>query len=119
MRSDLIDLDELLGDDKKVKVGGTIYTLPPDLPVELYFKINRFAGTDATDVEMIETLYAEVLQLFRYKNPDLNEIPLSLSQLVSAIGRIYGSGEVEDAPPPPARGSRSTSKKTAASKPRR
>ena len=90
MSTQIVDLDALLGDDKRVKLGGKTYTLPADLPVELYLKINRAAKEGMDDALMVETLYDEVLDLFRYKAPDLDALPLSMNQLVGAIGAIYG-----------------------------
>lgn len=103
MPTTIIDLDEFLGADKQVKLHGQRYVLPPDLPAELYLKINKFAQSGASEVEMVEALYEEVLNLFRYKQPDLKSLPISLSQLVVAIGRIYGDGEPEEKPARPPR----------------
>lgn len=94
--STIIDLDDILGEDKLVKLQGETYRLPPDLPVELYLKIQRLASQDASETEMIEALYEDVLTLFRHKKPDLKELPLSLAQLVTAIPTIYGGGADED-----------------------
>lgn len=116
MATKIIDLDEFLGADKQVRLGGKLYVLPPDLPAELYLKINKFAQTDASELEMVEALYDEVLGLFRYKDPKLGTLPISLSQLVVAVGRIYGDAAEGDATPPPARrtrGGAASSKTTA------
>ena len=54
------------------------------------------------ELDLVEEMYDEVLDLFRYKQPTLKELPLSLAQVVLAIGHIYGGGVSEgDAGPPP------------------
>lgn len=119
MATTIIDLDDILGADKQVRLKGKVYRLPPDLPVELYLKIQRAAGQDVTETEIFETLYENILELFRYKQPGLKELPLSLAQLVTAIPTIYGGDEAADgdaAPPPRTRGGRSS--KSAATKSR-
>lgn len=97
----IIDLDEVVGDDKRVRLGGKVYVLPPDLPVSLFLWINKVNQDGSTEVEMVERLYDEIVALFRYKDPKLKELPLSMPQLVSALGKIYGSDdEAADERPP-------------------
>ena len=114
MPVEIIDLDKLVGDDKLVTLAGQQYRLPPDMPVELYLRINRYANEDLSDPQMVESLYQEVLGLFRYGDPDIESLPLSMSQLVQAIGRIYGEddGDVDANPTSPKR-TRGGSSKTA------
>lgn len=100
----ITDLDELLSPDKKVKLAGKTYTLPGDLPVELYLRITNFNDAETSEREAIEAMYDEVLGLFRYKEPNLKALPLTMPQLVLAIARIYGDDTAEeDAPAPPPR----------------
>lgn len=109
MSQQIIDLDEILGADKKVKLGGQIYVLPPDLPVELYLRITNLAGTGASDEEMIPVLYENLLELFRYKQPKLESLPLSMSHLVTAVAKIYGDDDApEERPTRATRGGAST-----------
>lgn len=98
----IIDLDELLGEPKKVRLKGVVYKLPPDLPVELYLRIVKLNETGATEAELVDALYEQLLELFRYDKPDLKTLPVSMSQLVNAVATIYGQGdEAEgDAAPP-------------------
>lgn len=35
------DLDALVPDDVSVKLGGTVYTLPGDMPLEIYVRVNK------------------------------------------------------------------------------
>jgi len=101
----IIDLDEILGEPKRVKAGGKTWTLPPDLPVELYLEVNR-AAEGETELETIERLHDNVLELFRYGQPDMVKLPISLAQCVLLIRLVYGNEEQEpdgDGPPPRAR----------------
>lgn len=101
----IVDLDELLGDDKQVRLAGKLYALPPDLPVELYLRIVRYGQQhpDATEAEVTEALYEALLDLFRYKQPNLKSLPVSMKHLAIAVGRIYGDQEPDEGtsvPPP-------------------
>lgn len=109
MPTRLIDLDELVPDGPRVKLRGVEYELPPDLPVELYLWIQKLNAGDSEALEMpedemVSKLYGEVLELFRYKRPELERLPLRLAELVTIVGRVYGeTGEDEDEPVPPPR----------------
>lgn len=100
MATKFVDLDKIVGADIKVQVGGVKYVLPGDMPADLYLEVNRRAQEgDDTDYESIRDLHERVLDLFRYKQPDLDSIPgLTLRQLFVAIGEIYGpdEGDQED-----------------------
>src|SRR5690242_7249738 len=113
MSTKIIDLDAVLGDDKKVRLAGKTYTLPPDIPVELYLKLNRESEQERTDAEVVSELYEDVLGLFKYGDPKITKLPISLGQLLIAIGRVYGSDSepgVEDPPTRRTAGSRSSSR---------
>ena len=103
--TEIIDLDELLGADKRVKLAGKVYTLPPDLPAELYLTIIRLARENPSEAEMIEALYDQLLGLFRYKDPKLESLPLTIQQCTTAVARIYGDqSDQEQTRPPRTRG---------------
>ena len=98
----IIDLDALVSAPKKVKLGGKVYTLPGDLPADLYLEINQYASDGRSEAEQFAALNDRVLELFQINHPELKTLPLSLSQLMLAIPTIYSGGETEDdAPPPP------------------
>lgn len=125
MATKFVDLDKIVGADTKVQVGGVKYVLPGDMPADLYLEVNRRAQEgDETDYESIRDLHERVLDLFRYKQPDLDSIPgLTLRQLFQAIGEIYGPGDGdqedagESAPARPPR-RKSSGGATRSSKPR-
>lgn len=103
----LKDLDELCPPDIRVKLKGEIYILPGDMPVELFAKIQQLAKSDASEAEMVETLYDELLGLFRYKQPKLSKLPIGMTQLVGALAYIYRDSDPEEKPAGPPRRSRS------------
>lgn len=110
----IIDLDAILPEDKKVKLGGKVYTLPPDLPAEVFLKMTSLAESGASESEITAAMYDELLELFRYKEPDLEKLPISLSQIVNAVGLIYSTASADDGeaparPPRPKRSGGATS----------
>jgi hypothetical protein len=110
MAQRITDLDELLGDPKKVRLNNVTYTLPPDIPTELFLHINRAAAEgNATDLDNVERLRDGLLELFRYGDPKMTELPpISLAQLFALIPRVYGADDEDDgdAAPPRARPTR-------------
>ena len=125
----VIKLWEGFAAPKKVQFeeGGEVFELPPDLPAELYFEIMALQEREnVTEMESFRVLYDGLLDLCRYRRPDLEELPVGLSQLVTAVARIYGQDpEVaepeQEAPPrkPSAGGTRSSSRPRRTSKPSR
>ena len=116
MATRIINLDELLPEEKQVTIQGKTYRLPGDLPVELYLRINNAAKQkDLTESETIELLYGELLELFRYGDPKLTRLPLGVGQLVQVIPAIYGAQDDDEgeAERPTTRRTRGASGKTA------
>lgn len=125
-----IDLDDIILEDHKVKLGGQIYLLPGDLPIEEMLSLSRAwermnAGIGGTDGdELVDDLYQRVLALFRVRQPDLEELPIGVLAVARLIVRLYSgpdddepAGRAADPTPPPkagagrARGTTQTSKK--------
>lgn len=114
MSQKIIDLDALVGPPKKVKLGGEIYSLPADLPAPLFLKISTYGDSEMDESEMFADLYEELLELFRVHQPDLEDLPIGVAQLVLAVPRIYQDGvsETQEGGARPSRaGTRSTSRK--------
>lgn len=114
MSQKIIDLDALVGPPKKVKLGGDIYKLPADLPAPLFLKISTYADSEMDEAEMFADLYDELLDLFRVHQPDLDDLPIGVAQLVLAVPKIYQDGvsETEEGGARPSRaGTRSTRRK--------
>ena len=109
MATEIIDLDELLGSPKKVKLGGTVYTLPAQIPVPFYLSMKqkqqaRQESDDEQDI--VEALYTECLELFQVHQPNLKELPIGIGQVIEAIGRIYNPEAFETDPNPKAKTSK-------------
>lgn len=100
----LIDLDALLGEPIPVKLGGREWLLPADIPVPLVLKIEQLAGQDVTD-DLVRGLYQDLLELFQVHQPDIESLPITATQALTAIPAIYygatvGGGGADDAGPP-------------------
>lgn len=97
MTSTLIDLDAVVGPPLKVKLKGTTYTLPSDMPVELWLAINatqEMADSTAEEVEaQVREMHRLMLELFREHQPDLEGLPIGMRQLAVAIGVIYSPNQ--------------------------
>lgn len=119
---DLIDLDAVVAPDLRVKLNGTVYRLPGDAPTEQLLRLQVLANrldreSDGKNpeelLEMREELSAEIADLFRIREPDLDDEGLDLSdaQAVELMRRLFeayypgGDGEDEEggARPTPAR----------------
>lgn len=92
MSTEIIDIDALLGEPKKVKLGGKIYTLPAQMPVGYYLRMRnrqKERAENKENTDTIETLYEETLELFKTNHPDVKELPLGITQLLEVIARVY------------------------------
>ena len=107
---EITELDDLLPELKRVRFArdGEVFTLPGDIPVELYLEINRHAQQDLT-VETIDILRDQCLELLRIHQPDLERLPCSLTQMIMLIPRVYGGASP---PKKPAKPRASRAKKT-------
>lgn len=103
MPEKIIDLDAVVGDPKKVKLRGKTYTLPPDMPVELYLRLTQLQGEEDPDTDQIRAMHDEVLKLFRdsfYGDPKLTALPegLGIKSLMRLIIDVYGEQVDEEEP---------------------
>lgn len=103
----IIDLDVVAPEDTIVVIGGEEYTLPGDIPVPHMLAIERaaseFFADDEDTTERLLALQAQVLKLFRIRQPDMDELPpLGLAGLIQFVQAIYGPPEDEPDPPRPA-----------------
>jgi hypothetical protein len=96
MSIEIINIDDLLGDPKKVQLGGKIYTLPAQIPVPFYLRMKQVqkkreeeSDENKKDEDIVEYLYNEALELFQINHPDITELPLTVPQLLQLVARIY------------------------------
>lgn len=116
-----VDLDALAPSPKKMRLGGKVWKLPGDMPMELYFRLQSFdeqikAGADETG--LLASLRDELLELMQVHQPTLKELPagIGLRTLIGALPAIYsGATEGEGTPN---RATRRSKKKTTSAKPR-
>lgn len=117
----IVDLSNLVPEDIQVRLekDGPLYALPPDIPIPDYLEMARvIEGLDETDpaetMNQLEDLYERVMDLFRIRNPDIEDLPIGPRRLGELILRLYGEAEgVEEKParPPRPAGTRSSSRK--------
>jgi hypothetical protein len=109
-----VDLDALAPKPKRTRLGGKVYKLPGDMPMELFFEIQAFearttAGEDET--VLLGELRDKLLSLFQVHQPTLKALPpMGVVQLLKALGAIYGGAVGE--PPAPNRQTRRQKTKT-------
>lgn len=101
--ADLIDVSDLIGPPRKVKLGETTYLFPADIPVELYLGILRLQDRpeELEDQVVVKQLRDDVLELLTVHQPGLDRLPpaVSIPMLIALIGRVY---RAEPDPTPPA-----------------
>jgi hypothetical protein len=102
MPQTIIDLDKAAPEDIGVKLEGEIYALPGDIAIPRLLKIERLmsqldGSEDAGegDTPFLE-LYEEVLELFRLRQPDLEELDMGARQLGALVVRLYTVAAEED-----------------------
>jgi hypothetical protein len=93
----LINVDEILGSDIEVELKGEVYVLPSDLPIELYLALTDPANADLDPRDLAGHLYDKILDLFRYRRPDLRTLPIGLNDLVKLVPAIYNQASDDDA----------------------
>jgi hypothetical protein len=120
-----VDLDALAPAPKRVRLGGKIYKLPGDMPMDLYIRIQSYgqrleAGADETS--MMQQLADDLLTLFQVHQAALKALPsIGVVGLVQALPAIYGRGGLGELAPPvaaPNRATRRAKTRTPSSKPR-
>jgi hypothetical protein len=68
------DLDALVPDDTHVKLGGVQYTLPGDLPLEIYVRVNKASELEAEDEEAaVSQVVSAMVDLFAWLYQDKPE----------------------------------------------
>ena len=107
MPQKIVDLDALAGSPRKVKLGGEVYTLPSDIPAPLYLKLLHLGELGERDedpsVDDVADIYNRMLKLFQVHQPDLEELPIGLTQLMESVGALYGGGADDEDEPGPTR----------------
>lgn len=72
MSDNITDLDALVASPKKVSLGGRTYTVPGDIPMEVYVKVNKAEMLGNSDeAESIEVMVDALTDLFTAVSEDL------------------------------------------------
>lgn len=114
--STITDLDALVPSDKTVKFGGREYTVPGDMPLETYLrvqKVNQLQEANADQEVILNEMVSAVRDLLCWNIPDhITDVPasvdaqirrLGLGTVVNLLGTIYTDDEDDaeaDALPP-------------------
>lgn len=62
------DLDALVPDEVTVRLGGTEYVLPGDIPLEIYLRVNKAGELEEEDEQKaLEGVVTAMVDLFAYK----------------------------------------------------
>ncbi len=69
MSTNITDLDALVPNDKQVRLGGVVYDLPGDLPMEIFLKLNRASEIeeDGDELKALEEMVSTLTDLFVWK----------------------------------------------------
>jgi hypothetical protein len=121
---DTIDVTDLIGPPRKVKISDALTLLfPMDLPVETYLTILHLQDRpeELEDQSVVQSLRDDVLELLQVHQPGMTRLPpaVSIPVLIQLIGRVY---RAEPDPPPPAakpRAKKAASRGTRTTRPRR
>src|SRR4051812_9427380 len=114
----IINLDELVPEDVEIRYRGGTYMLPGDVSTETIFKLFELYRTLASGVEdedpaavmarlrdRFGDIEAELLSLFRQRQPELEAPPFGLSALGAVLRVILAHLGINipegSAPPPP------------------
>jgi hypothetical protein len=121
---DTIDVTDLIGPPRKVKISDALTLLfPMDLPVETYLTILHLQDRpeELEDQSVVQSLRDDVLELLQVHQPGMTRLPpaVSIPVLIQLIGRVY---RAEPDPPPPAakpRAKKAASRGSTTTRPRR
>lgn len=97
-----VDLDALAPRPTRVKLGGKWWTVPGDMPMPLFLRIQGYeqrvdSGEDETAI--LTELQDELLALFQVHHPALKVLPeIGILTLLQSIGAIYGGAVGEPTP---------------------
>src|SRR5215208_1175187 len=81
------DLDVLAPEEIVAILGGTSYTLPGDMPMELYLRLQRASGEDVDEADVTRLLRDGIFDLFVYKvAEDDEEARQKLNKTLDSLG---------------------------------
>lgn len=107
-----VDLKGAIRDEKIADFGDRgEYVLPGDMPIELAVRLDAMGDQEGQAARgALQALYGEVLALFQVHQPQLERLPIGVTELVSVLTQLYPAepdGDGTD-PTPPKAGTQST-----------
>lgn len=108
MSGEIVDLDILVPADKRVSFRNQTFTVPGDLPLVTYLKVNKIAGdqeSGATEAQLLEGMVEALVEVFAWKLPEddpkrewlREEIgKLGVDTITQMLGKIYPAMESDD-----------------------
>ena len=99
----IIDLDALVPDPRQVKLGGVVYELPGDMPLEIFLRVNKAAQAEADDGEgAMVSMIGALVDLFGWENAAVDKDAISsvinrrgVRAVMSMLQDIYSDPEPE------------------------
>ena len=86
MSDTYVDLDALVPSDKEVRLGGQTYSLPGDLPLEIFVKVNKASELEEDDeAAALNEMLAAMAELFAWKYKDKPEYDSVKSRAIKVL----------------------------------
>lgn len=89
MSDDIKDLDALVPSDKRVSLGGRVYTVPGDIPMEVFVRVNK-AGLleDENEAGAVEEMVGALIDLFTWNSKGKPEETVNRKEIEAALRRM-------------------------------
>lgn len=99
MSDTFVDLDALVPSDKEVRLGGQTYTLPGDLPLEIFVKVNRASELEEEDeAGAMNAMLDAMSDLFAWKykgKPEHDGVKQKAHEILTGRGIRFNSRLLE------------------------
>jgi len=95
-----LDLDAIAPPNRTLRLGGKVYELPGDMPIETIIRAMQLQGQmesedEAEAVGAINSLIEIIYDLFRECDPDFVPIKLSLSNVMNILGLVLSGMNID------------------------
>lgn len=94
------DLDALVPEDVNVKLGGVQYTLPGDLPLEIYVRVNKASELEQEDEEgAVDQVVSAMVDLFAWMyqdKPEETRIRADVKKVLRSRGIRFNTGLLQN-----------------------
>lgn len=95
-----LDLDAIAPPNRTVRLGGNVYELPGDMPIESIVRAMQLQGQMESEDEeeslaALNDLLEIIYDLFRSANDDFVPMPLSLGNVMNILGLVLSGMEID------------------------